>query len=60
MNEKFVVKKNNIIIPCVPTRDLVVYPNMVMHFDVGRETSIKSIKNALWLQDIESENKNNA
>ncbi|MGN0601073.1 MAG: endopeptidase La [Oscillospiraceae bacterium] len=47
MNEKIVVKKNNIIIPCVPTRDLVVYPNMVMHFDVGRETSIKSIKNAL-------------
>lgn len=47
MSEKISVKDKNVIMPCVPTRDLVVYPNMVMHFDVGRDTSIKSIKAAL-------------
>ena len=47
MSEKINIKDKNVIMPCVPTRDLVVYPNMVMHFDVGRETSIKSIKSAI-------------
>lgn len=35
------------IYPCVPTRELVVFPNMVMHFDVGRAGSVKAMKNAL-------------
>lgn len=30
----------------IPTRDLVVFPNMTVHFDVGREMSIKSLLNA--------------
>lgn len=47
MSEKINVKDNKVIMPCVPTRDLIVYPNMVMHFDVGRKTSINSIKAAL-------------
>ena len=48
MKDKIIVKENkNIIIPCVPTRDLVVFPGMVVHFDVGREMSIKGIKAAL-------------
>ncbi len=37
----------NKIYPCVPTRDLVVFPNMIMHFDVGRSGSIKTMKSAL-------------
>ena len=33
--------------PCVPTRSLVVFPNMVMHFDVGRTSSVKAVKAAM-------------
>ncbi|MBR1392381.1 MAG: endopeptidase La [Ruminococcus sp.] len=32
---------------CVPVRDLVVYPNMVVHFDVGRSASVKAVKDAM-------------
>ena len=46
MDERINIKDNRIILPCVPTRDLIVYPNMIMHFDVGRKTSIHSIKSA--------------
>jgi len=35
------------VYPCVTTRELVVYPNMSMHFDVGRECSVKAVKNAM-------------
>lgn len=48
MSDKIVIKENkNMIMPCIPTRELVVFPGMVVHFDVGREMSIKSIKTAL-------------
>lgn len=48
MSEKIIVKDNkNMIMPCVPTRELVVFPGMIVHFDVGREMSIKSLKSAL-------------
>lgn len=48
MKEKINIKETaNPIYPCVPTRDLVVFPNMVMHFDVGRAGSVRSMKNAL-------------
>ena len=33
--------------PVVPLRGLVVFPYMVLHFDVGRETSIKAVKQAM-------------
>ena len=46
MKDKTDVKINNIM-PCVPTRDLVVFPGMSMHFDVGRPRTIKSMKNAM-------------
>ena len=48
MKDKTDVKINNIM-PCVPTRDLVVFPGMSMHFDVGRPRTIKSMKNAIDL-----------
>lgn len=48
MKEKINIKDTaNPIYPCVPTRDLVVFPNMVMHFDVGRAGSVRAMKNAL-------------
>ena len=39
--------KNNVIMAFVPTRDLVVFPNMTVYFDVGRSFSVKSIKTAM-------------
>ena len=46
MKEKISVMKGKVC-PCVPTRELVVFPNMVMHFDVGRSSSVKAIKAAM-------------
>ena len=34
-------------IPMLPLRGIVVYPNMILHFDVGRLKSIKSIEEAM-------------
>lgn len=49
MKERINIKesKDAQVYPCVPTRELVVFPNMVMHFDVGRPGSVKAMKNAL-------------
>lgn len=40
-------KKQNQIIPALAMRDLVIFPKMIMHFDVARVKSINSIKMAL-------------
>lgn len=37
---------NGRIMPMIPTRDLVVFPGMTVHFDVGRDMSVQSIINA--------------
>lgn len=37
---------NGKIMPMIPTRDLVVFPGMTVHFDVGRDMSVQSIVNA--------------
>ena len=34
-------------IPMLPLRGLVVYPHMILHFDVGRVKSIKAIEEAM-------------
>lgn len=34
-------------IPLIPLRGLVVFPYMVIHFDVGREKSIKAVEQAM-------------
>ncbi|NLE23857.1 MAG: endopeptidase La [Clostridiaceae bacterium] len=41
--------KNNTTysIPMLPLRGIVVYPHMILHFDVGRVKSIKSIEEAM-------------
>lgn len=33
--------------PVIPLRGLVVFPEMVLHFDVGRKKSISALKNAM-------------
>ncbi|MFD2169042.1 endopeptidase La [Tumebacillus lipolyticus] len=34
-------------LPLLPLRGLIVYPTMVMHFDVGREVSVKAVERAM-------------
>ena len=49
MNEKISIKssKNAIVLPCVAMRDIMLFPNMVMHFDVARERSVKALKKSI-------------
>ena len=35
------------ILPLVPLRGLVVFPNMIMHLDVGREDSVSALEAAM-------------
>ncbi|MDE5974794.1 MAG: LON peptidase substrate-binding domain-containing protein, partial [Eubacterium sp.] len=39
--------ENIIELPVIPLRGLVVFPEMVLHFDVGRKKSIAAIKSAM-------------
>ena len=38
---------NEIIVPLLPLRGLIVYPTMVLHLDVGREQSIQALEKAM-------------
>ncbi len=40
-------KQKKIILPMIPLRGLVVLPYMILHFDVGRQKSIKALEAAL-------------
>ena len=42
---KKVMKKQ--ILPLLPLRGLTVFPYMILHFDVGREKSIKALEEAM-------------
>ena len=37
----------NIRLPLIPLRGLTIFPNMVLHFDVGREKSIAAVNEAM-------------
>ena len=39
--------RERIVMPCIPLRGLLVYPNTILHFDVGREKSIKALEAAM-------------
>lgn len=39
--------KNEIIVPLLPLRGLLVYPTMVLHLDVGREKSVQALEKAM-------------
>ena len=36
-----------IIVPLLPLRGLLVYPTMVLHLDVGREKSVQALEKAM-------------
>lgn len=44
---KIVSNKNIQVMPCVAVRDIVLFPNMVMHFDVARSRSVLALKAAV-------------
>lgn len=35
------------VLPCIPLRGLTIFPQTIMHFDVGREKSIKALEYAM-------------
>ena len=39
--------EERITMPCIPLRGLLVFPNTILHFDVGREKSIKALEAAM-------------
>ena len=39
--------ESNTVLPMVALRGLVIFPYMVLHFDVGREKSIESLENSM-------------
>ncbi|MGL4799978.1 MAG: LON peptidase substrate-binding domain-containing protein, partial [Cellulosilyticaceae bacterium] len=41
------MKNKTLHIPLLPIRGLTVFPNMIIHFDVGRDKSLKAIENAM-------------
>lgn len=45
MERKKIIKKQ--VLPLLPLRGLTVFPYMILHFDVGREKSIKALEEAM-------------
>ncbi|MDD2295934.1 MAG: endopeptidase La [Eubacteriales bacterium] len=42
-------QKTTEVMPLIPLRGLTVFPNMVLHFDIGREKSILALERAMML-----------
>lgn len=40
-------KENNITLPLIALRGIWIFPHMVIHFDVGREKSVKALEEAM-------------
>ena len=36
-----------VTLPLVPLRGIVVFPNMIMHLDIGRDTSVNALEAAM-------------
>ena len=45
--DKLIFEKETIELPMIPLRGLSVFPNMVLHFDIGREKSINALEKAM-------------
>ena len=41
------IDENTVRMPMLALRGLVLFPNMILHFDVGREKSIAALKKAM-------------
>ena len=39
--------KERIMMPCIPLRGLSIFPRTILHFDIGREKSIKALESAM-------------
>lgn len=53
-NSENVITKgeNTIKLPLLPLRGLTIFPYMVLHFDVGREKSIKSLEQSMIMNQL--------
>ena len=38
---------DSILLPLIPLRGITIFPNMIIHFDIGREKSIASLEEAM-------------
>lgn len=50
IDESMELEKNNeglSVLPMIPLRGLTIFPNMVLHFDIGREKSINALESAM-------------
>lgn len=45
-------EKGSHIMPLIPLRGLTVFPNMVLHFDIGREKSIAALEKAMMINQM--------
>lgn len=41
------IVENIVELPVIPLRGLVVFPDMVLHFDVGRKKSVEALRNSM-------------
>lgn len=41
------MNKSSITLPVIPLRGITIFPNMIIHFDVGREKSINALEEAM-------------
>ena len=48
----FLSESNGVILPLLPLRGLTIFPYMVLHFDVGREKSIKALEQSMVLNQL--------
>ncbi len=48
----FINDSKGVILPLLPLRGLTIFPYMVLHFDVGREKSIKSLEQSMVLNQL--------
>ena len=45
--DRIIFDKKTMDLPMIPLRGLSVFPNMVLHFDIGREKSINALEKAM-------------
>ena len=47
IEEENILEEGVMELPMIPLRGLSVFPNMVLHFDIGREKSINALEKAM-------------